>query len=296
MPFFSVIIPTYNRAALLREALDSVLGQTFSNYEVIVADDGSTDDTPAVVSSYGNKIHFLRQANQGPGAARNLGAQQATGEYLAFLDSDDVWFPWTLKIISDLIRKYRSPAILSGRLFEFSHVTELAALREEALQAENFPDFLSTNTRSYFVGAGMAILRREEFLRTGGFTQRRVNCEDHDLILRMGAEPGFVQVLQPVTLAWRRHADEETRNYRCSYEGIRYLMEQERGGHYPGGRLRSHERRDIISKYVRSTALDCLRHGLRREAWKLYREAFHWNLKLGRWKYLAGFPIKAMLT
>src|SRR5436309_9355229 len=96
-PMFSVIVPTFNRASLLRQALDSVLAQTFAEYELIVVDDGSTDDTANVVASYGSRVYFLQQANRGPGAARNLGAAGAKGEYLAFLDSDDLFLTWSLK-------------------------------------------------------------------------------------------------------------------------------------------------------------------------------------------------------
>ena len=93
MPYFSIIVPAFNRALLLRSALESILSQGCTDYEVIVVDDGSTDDTTSVVRSYSSRIKFLQHQNRGPGAARNFGAEQAKGEYLAFLDSDDLWFP-----------------------------------------------------------------------------------------------------------------------------------------------------------------------------------------------------------
>src|SRR5947209_429690 len=96
MSLFSVVIPTYNRAAYLRQTLASVLTQECQDFEIIVVDDGSTDATPVVLESFGGKLRVFHQKNQGPGAARNLGASNAGGEYIAFLDSDDVWFPWTL--------------------------------------------------------------------------------------------------------------------------------------------------------------------------------------------------------
>jgi len=87
----SVIIPTYNRATLLRRAINSVLAQTYRPIEIIVVDDGSTDDTSALLLAYGNQIRVFKQPNQGVSSARNLGLQQAHGEYIAFLDSDDLW-------------------------------------------------------------------------------------------------------------------------------------------------------------------------------------------------------------
>ncbi len=89
MPDVSIIIPTYNRAALLGSAIDSALAQG-EGFEVIVVDDGSTDDTAILLAGYGNRIRVLRQANKGPSAARNLAAKAAHGDYLFFADSDDL--------------------------------------------------------------------------------------------------------------------------------------------------------------------------------------------------------------
>lgn len=293
---FSVIIPTYNRAAYLPQTLDSAWRQSFTDFEVVVVDDGSTDGTLEYLESLGNRLRFLRQANKGPGAARNLGAAQAQGTYLAFLDSDDLWFPWTLGTFNALIRKHRSPAILSGCLLEFSNEAELATVRDEPAQGRVFSDYLAASPTGFHVGSGMAVLRRDEFSKSGGFVTGRINAEDHDLALRLGTAPKFVQVLNPVTLGWRRHAGGETKNVRQAFEGSRYLVEQEHSGAYPGGVSRSRERREIISRHVRPVALECLRQGIKKEAWQLYRNTFGWHAKLGRWKYLAGFPVKALLA
>jgi glycosyltransferase involved in cell wall biosynthesis len=90
-PLISVIIPTWNREQYLREAIDSVLGQSYENREIIVVDDGSTDGTVDMVSRFGDRVLLLRQDNRGTGAARNAGIAQAAGTFLAFLDDDDVW-------------------------------------------------------------------------------------------------------------------------------------------------------------------------------------------------------------
>lgn len=293
---FSVVIPTYNRADLLRRTLETVFAQQFKDFEVIVVDDGSTDHTESVVGGWGERVRYLRAQNSGPGAARNLGINEARGEYVAFLDSDDLWFPWTLESFAALIRDHNQPAILSAKLVEFSDEQELSYLREEQVQGEVFADYFASSHKPYFVGAGMAVLRREELLKTEGFTWKRINAEDHDLILRLGTAPVFVQVLQPVTLGWRRHASSETRNLRQSYEGNRYLIEQELREAYPGGRLRSRERREIVSRHIRAATLAYLKQGLRREAWELYRLTFPWQMASGRWKYLAGFQLKAIST
>jgi glycosyltransferase involved in cell wall biosynthesis len=90
----SVIIPTYNRCKFVQEAIDSVLAQTYTNFELIVVDDGSTDGTGEVIQSkYQGKLIYIWQKNQGRSKARNLGISISTGKYLAFLDSDDKWHP-----------------------------------------------------------------------------------------------------------------------------------------------------------------------------------------------------------
>src|SRR6185437_11144924 len=94
----SVVIPTYNSGPLVTEAVESVLAQTLPAAEVLVVDDGSTDDTPERLAAYGERIRYLPQANQGVAAARNRGIREATGDLIAFLDADDVWHPRKLEI------------------------------------------------------------------------------------------------------------------------------------------------------------------------------------------------------
>ena len=100
----SVAIPTYNRANLLRHALESVLRQTYHDIDTIVIDDGSTDHTPQVVSQYGNRVRYFQQPNGGLGVARNAGLAKASGECIAFLDSDDYWFDYKLALQVALLK------------------------------------------------------------------------------------------------------------------------------------------------------------------------------------------------
>src|SRR5258707_1636701 len=92
-PLVSAIVATYNRADVVSQAIESILGQTYENLEVIIVDDGSTDGTVEVLERFGSRLRILRQQNAGPSAARNRGIAAARGEIISLLDSDDVWLP-----------------------------------------------------------------------------------------------------------------------------------------------------------------------------------------------------------
>ncbi len=114
-PFLvSVVMPTYNRRNYIRESLDSVLAQDFSDYEVIVVDDGSTDGTEEEVRPYEGRIRYIRQENRGAGAARNVGIRKARGKYIAFMDSDDLSRPYHLKCLSSFLDRNPECAMVVG--------------------------------------------------------------------------------------------------------------------------------------------------------------------------------------
>src|SRR5438270_1336965 len=96
-PLVSIVIPTYNRAAIISRTIDNIFRQTYPNFEVIVIDDGSTDDTQSVLKRYHDRVRVVRQSNAGPAIARNNGARVAAGEIIAFQDSDDLWEPTKLQ-------------------------------------------------------------------------------------------------------------------------------------------------------------------------------------------------------
>jgi glycosyltransferase involved in cell wall biosynthesis len=293
---FSVIIPTYNRLRLLLQTLGSVWAQTFTDYEVLIVDDGSTDGTQKYLDSLRRSVKYFFQANRGPGAARNLAVRQAKGDYVAFLDSDDVWFRWTLACFAELIREHDRPAILVGKVLNFHNEGELRGVREVPLQADAFPDYFASHRSACCFGAGMSVLRREAFLQAGGYTEKRLNGQDHDLILRMGQVSTFIQITSPTTLGRRRHCASATMDLRRSWAGSLYLIKQEHRGAYPGGAARRSERRRIVSRHVRSTALACLREGRLGAAWALYRATLGWHLQLGKVKFIVAFPLLAMTS
>jgi len=292
---FSVVIPTYNRASLLSETLESVWRQTFTDFEVIVVDDGSSDKTLEYLASLGNKVCVLTQKNLGPGAARNRGAKEAVGDYLAFLDSDDVWFPWTLATFVEVITKCGWPDFISAKMQLFVSDSELNSVRQEPLAVETLPNYYEASDSRYYVSANMMVVRKSAFQNVDGFIDKKIYAEDCDLSLRLGLAKGFVQILSPVTLGYRQHPTSARHDHRLILEGIGNLIESEQCGRYPGGQARELDRLRLITLHSRPASIDSLRGRRQKQGWRLYWKTFRWHLKMARWKYLLGFPLMAMV-
>jgi glycosyltransferase involved in cell wall biosynthesis len=292
---FSVIIPTFNRVSLLADTLDSVLAQRLPDFEIIVVDDGSTDGTLEYLRSSRKDVRVLRQSNRGAGAARNLGSLEARGKYLAFLDSDDLWFPWTLEVYRDIIQMHREPSFIAGKPYTFSDAQEIHKAVSGPARSEWFVDYFASGDEWRWWGASSFVMRRDAFNGVGGFTEEWVNDEDTDLTFRMGVAPGFVQITAPVTFAFREHPASVSKDHARLLAGTWSRIRAEQEGRYPGGKTREMERLRILLRHVRPVALGCLRQGLWREAWRMYISTFKWNTLLGRIKFLALFPCIALL-
>ncbi len=290
MTQFSVIVPTRNRRPLLQRALESVAGQTQPAGEVIVVDDDSTDDTNAYLATLAPGVRSLRSHAASPGAARNAGAAAASGDYLAFLDSDDVWMPWALEVFAAAIAAHDHPALVAASFRQFRDEGELANERRGPLAADGYRDYLSLWPRQTPVGAGMMAVRRDVFARAGGFRADQINLEDHDFLLRIGTEPGFVVVRSPLILGWRLHQHSVTRDLARSVAGCGTLMAAEAQGDYPGGPERAPQRRAIVTMHARSVSIECAKAGRASDATRIYLATFGWHVALQRWKYLVTFP------
>lgn len=287
MTTFSVIIPTYNRLNYLTECLASVAAQRIAPHEVIVVDDGSTDGTAEAVQALAG-VTLIRQRNAGPGAARNRGAAAATGDYLAFLDSDDLWFPWSLEVMAALVEQHR-PSLLSAQLIDFPDKEELE-VEPAPIEGSVYADFLQAAIDGCWVGGGMMVVERTCFMESGGFTEDRLHAEDHDLSLRLGTLPGFVQINSPVTLARRLHLSNEINDLDKILKGLSRVVRVERNGGYPGGDHRQRLRQTVIARHVRSAVVGGIQAGHLRQALELYWTTFAWNLRAGRAAYLLGAP------
>ena len=190
----AVVIPTYNRARFVGEAIDSVLAQTDPVDEIIVVDDGSTDETPAVLAAYGSRITVLRQANAGASAARNAGAAHATATWLTFLDSDDLWHPERIALLRRDLAEKGDAAVAAhvanvrltghGSETDFFRVARIA-IAPGTVQRVERPLRLFLHA-FFLVGAA---LPRELFAALGGFDTSFKVDEDSELAHRL-AETG----------------------------------------------------------------------------------------------------------
>ena len=131
----SVVIPAYNAGRFIRRTIDSVLAQTYTDYEIIVVDDGSTDNTAEIVKSYGSKVRYIYQQNAGDGAARNTGIYAAKGEWIAFLDHDDEWLPEKLRLQMELLKRNPQLRWCAANFYKQSGARKVTAGDERVLTA-----------------------------------------------------------------------------------------------------------------------------------------------------------------
>ena len=275
---FSVIIPVHNRPGLVRQSIDSVLSQSFDGYEIIVVDDGSTDDTPAVLWSYGSQILAVTQSNQGCEVARNAGAATAGGEYLAFLDSDDLMFPWALQTYDRIIANMDQPALLISRIAYFSSEQLLVPERYrcETIQVVEFDDYLSRD-RSVGSTVSMIVIRKDVFCMSNGFRHSSAttfNMSDHDFLLRVGCHGPVILVESPSTVAYRSHRDNSTSNTENVVAGMLRIIRAEKNRLYPGGRTRRFDRYASIGGPTLYWSKQTLQRGHPLLALRLFIEGF----------------------
>lgn len=293
MFLFSVIIPCYNSALWIRQALDSVFAQRGDDFEVIAVDDGSTDDTLAILKAYGDGVQVLSQHNQGAGVSRNLAVSKATGEYIATLDADDLWFPWTLATYRELISRFENPSIIAGRPCSFNEEHELVGMKiSESIDCRIYLNFYQAARDGFwFLLNGALVIRKDVFKTCGGFAEQRINSEDTHLFMKFGMSPGFVAVKSPPLFGYRMHGENAMLNSNLNQAGCRFLIAQEKNAAYPGGKAMKRIRRAIFTTHARSASVACLKAGNIGQGWKLYTQTLKWNFALGRLKYLVGFPL-----
>lgn len=215
----SVVIPAYNAARTLGRALDSVLNQTLPPYEIIVVDDGSRDATRQVIEAYAGRVRYVFQENAGASAARNNGCALATGEFLAFLDSDDVWHPAKLeRQVAALIKHPQIGLCWSDpKIIQESDSSKIAGWIQNNSPGERsaYEPLFGDIFRSPFLGTPNVLIRRGIFEASGGFDTNFVTAEDLDLWMRVAYKYRAIHLPQELCFVLRqeqsltaRHSDQ----------------------------------------------------------------------------------------
>jgi glycosyltransferase involved in cell wall biosynthesis len=218
-PKVSVIIPTYNREATVRNAIESVLAQTFSDLEVIVVDDGSSDATGRMLQeTYGGRIRYFAQENQGVSSARNKGLAEARGEWIALLDSDDLWekdkLEWQFKAL-ERFGPQCGCCYTDTRFFNYPETRTMFQLAEESYRHEETMGINTDLLRALLKpgGAGMVVctcgllMRADLVAKSGGFNPGLRFGEDSEFMFRLALMTGFCYVNRPLVAVDRSPAE-----------------------------------------------------------------------------------------
>ena len=297
----SVIVPAFNRGASIRRAIDSIAGRSGAPVEVIVVDDGSTDDTAAAAHAAGERAGLtdfgvIGQANAGPGAARNRGAAAARGGYLAFLDSDDYWLPWTLQICETALAGGQEPALVFLQTVDVEDRAR-PGFSEGAPVLNLFPGFLQAvdaiATTRY--GSCNVIIRRDVFKALGGFTAQVRCSEDTDLFLRAANLPCLVITGLPLVAHVQGHGDRLTGNFAQVADGLAFLLARDRAGLYPGVASEAGPKARMLAKSVVHTICAAFRAGRPGTAYRLYLCHLRLLLRARDWRWLVRLPLYPLL-
>ena len=204
----SVIIPTFNRSAMVKEAVESVLAQDYYGFEIILIDDGSTDDTLEVLDIYKKDIRLLTQPNRGVSAARNAGAACSNGDFLAFLDSDDIWLPEKL---SEQVKFFNSnkDALICQTQEQWirNGIRVNPKYRHTKLSGMIFKPSVSM----CLVSPSAVMLKKSLFESMGGFDESLPACEDYDLWLRIGCTHPVFLINRELIIKRGGHDDQLSR-------------------------------------------------------------------------------------
>lgn len=223
----SVIIPNYNHTRFVSDAIQSVLAQTYRSFEIIVVDDGSTDNSREVVADFGDQLHYIWQENQGLAGARNTGIRAAKGEFIALLDADDEWLPAFLETMTALAGQYPEAAVY------------YCAAQGMDVDGHDLPQVFGgpvippqmmyeTLLRANFLNCCTILMRRSAVMEAGLFDQTLRSCEDWDLWLRMLPKHSFIGT-SACLVRYRQHSSSLSANTTGMQQAVRAVIEKHFG-------------------------------------------------------------------
>ena len=293
----SVVIPTYNAPTLLLDTLGTVFAQTFDDYEVIVINDGSTDDTvqqlQPLQQKHGAKLRVVTQPNGGIGAARNRGLDESTGTYIALLDHDDWWKPTKL---AEQVRYLQThpQCVACGTLFSLSSTPDQPHFtREQVCDADGIvhrPFYETVQNRDVFQTSTLMIDR----VRTAGlrYGTERGAIEDVQFHIRLLTRGLYGIAGNEILAVYRLFEANASKQADFYYRGVSLLRRLERSNTFKG--LPPQQRLDMqlwLGHLGRVAAMKELQHLRRRRAVRLYLRELWPQVKQRRWRFLAAYPL-----
>jgi glycosyltransferase involved in cell wall biosynthesis len=221
----SVVIPCYNQARFLGQAIESVHAQTHPFFEIVVVDDGSTDDTVAVANRY-SAVRCISQPNQGQGAARNAGLNYATGDSVVFLDSDDRLLPHALDSGLRCLTAHPEAAFVAGRCVSIdAHGVQQKTRQDPIVERDHYLRLLANN---YIWTPGTVMFRTDVVRRVGGFKRTVSGAEDYDLYLRI-ARHHRIWCHDEIVTEYRQHGQSTSRRPMQMMRASLLVMDGQRG-------------------------------------------------------------------
>jgi glycosyltransferase involved in cell wall biosynthesis len=224
MKLISVIIPTYNRNKVILRSIESVLKQTYSNFEIIIIDDGSTDKTELLLNDLviNNKIHYYKTENLGVSHARNLGVSKASGEWIAFLDSDDEWLPHKLQTQIEYLETNPHLQIVYGQEIWMRNGLRV---NQKKIHQKYGGWIFDKCIQQCFIAPSSTMLSKNLFIEMGQFDLDFLVCEDYDLWLKIASqfEIGFIE--KPIIIKYGGDEDQLSTQFKAmDYWRIKALV------------------------------------------------------------------------
>lgn len=299
-PCVSVVVPTYNAPGLLRETLESVFAQEFKDFELVVVDDGSTDDTSGYldqVAARDPRVRVIRQENAGIGGARNRGIAEARGKYVALLDHDDLWQPTKLAAQVAFLEEHPSCAAATS-LWSLSTNPGVPQFTvEQVSQADGRVKrplhVLAQGVPLMLTSTLMFVRDRALGLR---YATRRKCIEDLPFQINLLTRGDFGVAGSQILTIYRTHESNYSKQAAFYFNGMRLLREMDTAGEFAGHQ--GQERRDLdeyLAYIARWASVMQLTGGFRAQALKLYAGEFMHQLRLRRVRFLATLPVLAMM-
>lgn len=300
-PLVSVVIPTFNQPALLRQTLASVISQTFQDFEIVVINDGSTDDTleqlAPLAAAHAGQLRIITQENRGIGAARNRGIDESGGKYVALLDHDDLWLPG--KLAAQVALFERHPELVACSVpFARSYAPHVAEIDPQKLGVVDgvLPHPLRKVGERHDVARTSVLMFNREKARGIRFGETRGVVEDMQFQILLLSRGPFGIASNEILAIYREHASNFSHRTDFYSGGIKLIRRMDREGAFAEvGPANRFDMLMYIAFLGRMATVKDLMGGNRRRAIKTYIEEFSHQIRQNRWRFVLTFPILAML-